>query len=470
MMTLEANRNCSSTRTTMAAVASRFRGESPLVLNGDFSYAAETPYEAARPETSRTNSSGSTTSEAGYAGRGAGYAGRGKDSGGGGGAERAVMANKGSRVRDGDSIAVADPRYAVRQGSIITLRERERLLDERERIVREREEAINHRFPASADDATATGCAGVGRSARDDATYFQSAVNYPRPPGPGKNEDATTMVMQRQLGGETHHHHQPRSDGPNYSASGTGGGNSNGNNNRPRSHRRQMSPRHRAEDEATLIAKCRALNSARRTAVAAKRRESTPNTPHRQLKQADYSQPRADLFPQSAANQNDARQSVANENGESPTTVPLQCSSAESRRRPESVRDNNRTGGHNDSTGQPNGHTGEHNGRTGKHNDHTGMSEQAGTDPTSGRPHDADGKGLEIRAVGAVVGRAPSRPTTAVAARRQGIRPQSRPLSAVTPRSSGDKRCATRGGRMIRSAGRAAGENMVREPKFVCEP
>ena len=176
-----------------------------------------------------------------------------------------------------------------------------------------------------------------------------------------------------------------------------------------------------------MIAKCRALHLARRTA-AIQRREPPPKTPHRQLNQAD-SQPRADLH-QSATNENDGK----------PPTFPLQCSSAEHRRRPETARENDRT------------------------------DSQFGNKPTTDPPYNADGKVIEIRAVGTVFGRAPSRPPTAGAAHRQGIRPQSRPLSAATARSNGETRCATREGRLIRPGGRGAGMKTVRRSKFGCVP
>lgn len=395
----------------MAAAAAKCRGESHLTLNGDFSPGAGTPYEAARPETSRTDSSGSSE---------AGYAGLGKDSGGGRdthGEVQQTMACSITRVRECDS-TLADPRHAFRQDSYV-LRERERLLDERERNVRDREDAINDRFPASAN--TAAGFTGVG-NALDDAKYFQSAIN-PHPPGsdtgPGTKRASSATVMQRHGGGTRQ---QSRPDVPTLPASGTGGNSgNNGSNSRPQTDRRQLSPRHRAEDEASLIARCRALHAARRTA-AAERRESSPKTPHTpnsQRKHAD-SQPLADLH-QSATNEND---------GMSPTL------SAENRRRLEFACEDDRA------------------------------DAQFGNEPTADLPHDADGKVTEIRAVGTVFGRAPSRPPTAGSAQRQGIRPQSRPLSAAISRRNGETRCATTGGRLVRTGGRGAGIKTVREPEI----
>lgn len=411
ILVLEAARKCAKTPPSMAAVAARCRGESHLTLNGELSPGAGAPYEAARPETSRTDSSGSSE---------VGYAGRDKDGGGGRDAQGEIqqtMACSGTRVKEGDS-TLADPRHAFRQGSNM-LRERERLLDERERNVREREDAVNDRFLASAD--TSAGFAGVGY-ALDDATYFQSAIN-PHPPGsdsgPGRKRASSATVMQRHGGGSRQ---QSRPDAPTLPASGTGGNRGkNGNNSRTQTDRRHFSPRHRAEDEASLIAKCRALHSARRTAVAERREPppKTPRTPNRQRKQAD-SQPLAD-FHQSATNENDGM----------PPTL-----SAEHRRRLEFACEDDRA------------------------------DAQFGNKPTADLPHDADGKVTEIRAVGTVFGRAPSRPPTAGGAQRQGIRPQSRPLSAAISRRNGETRCATTGGQLLRTGGRGAGIKTVRDPEI----
>ncbi|CAN0508018.1 unnamed protein product, partial [Ectocarpus sp. 8 AP-2014] len=244
------------TPAALAAAAARRRDNSPLVFNGDLvptpgvTGTAAQHAAAARPETSSTNSGGSS--------EGAGV-------GGGGGVGRG-----GSRQSSTGEVS---------------LREREKRLDAREAALRRREDAMmatdksDQVSPSSVtttNDAVDSGAATGGRAAA-----------RPRPPSRERERPASATALRRYMGNRRQQQQQQQrrsSSSRPASAAGRERGTMSGHNNdcRPTDANRirgapGASPRQR--EEADLIARCRALDAARRKAaatVAAGRQRSTP--------------------------------------------------------------------------------------------------------------------------------------------------------------------------------------------------
>ncbi|CAM9978688.1 unnamed protein product, partial [Ectocarpus fasciculatus] len=236
------------TPASLAAAAARRRDNSPLVFNGDVlptpGATAAQRAAAARPETSSTNSGGSS--------EGAGV---------GGGGER----GRSRQSSSGD----------------VSLREREKRLDAREAALRRREDAMiatgnsDQVSPANVtnDPAAANGGKAAAR---------------PRPPSRERERPASVTALRRYMGNRRQQHQQQQQRRCSSSRPASPAGRErctmSGHNNdgRPPNANRSRgapgtSPRQR--EEADLIARCRALDAARRKAaatVAAGRQRGAP--------------------------------------------------------------------------------------------------------------------------------------------------------------------------------------------------
>lgn len=267
----------------MAAMAASRRKEPPLTFSGDvvLSDAEATTHGALnalpsrspetsspRPETSSTNSSASSAT-----GRA-----RGSRDGGGGGQHGPLPVNASSGgggmgvggTGQGARVVVG----ARREGSgSDVLRERERQLDARERALREREDAIARQQQR----AVVTPGSNIG-GIRSGGAAGEVTNNAPAKSERQRLEAEVTKVRKGEVDGQRQPGRRAASvetRPPSSSSSSTECFSGNNDEDlRPESARNPLSRRSRAEGEASLIARCRALGAARRKAAASRRRSS----------------------------------------------------------------------------------------------------------------------------------------------------------------------------------------------------
>lgn len=240
---VEAARNgIKVTPAALAAAAARRRDSSPLVFSGDVDVppdAALLRSLSARPETNSTSSgSGSGgSSEARCGGRGQGSC--------------------GSRSGAGDG-----RRGGSRQSRCeSSLQKREQRLNEREAALRRREDAMA--VASVAGDANTTGM-----------------LTEPRPPRRERDRPASATALRRHGGNRQQEEKIRPGSQP---ASSPAGGSNDGRPKCARSSRDSLETSRAKKEEAALIARCRALGTARRKAAteATRRRESLEKAPTR---------------------------------------------------------------------------------------------------------------------------------------------------------------------------------------------
>ncbi|CBN75063.1 conserved unknown protein [Ectocarpus siliculosus] len=373
------------TPAALAAAAARRRDNSPLVFNGDLvptpgaTGTAAQHAAAARPETSSTNSGGSS--------EGAGVGG----GGGGGGVGRG-----GSRQSSTGEFS---------------LREREKHLDAREAALRRREDAIM--AADKSDQVSPASVTTTNRAVDSGAANGGRAAARPRPPSRERERPASATALRRYMGNRRQQQQQHRRSSSSRPASAAGRerGTMSGHNNdcRPTNANRSRgapgaSPRQR--EEADSIARCRALDAARRKAaatVAAGRQRSTPGD--RQHRPEDGVNRAAQAVPP-------RHPGTANDADKRPVSASLPSR--------EGVRQAGETG---TSTGRGDGNL------------------------TTGGPRaEASGKATGTEAAGGAE-RIPARPQSAASARRKA---DSRPPSGARPQSASSSRSAGGGARRPR--------------------
>lgn len=363
---------------TPAAMAASRRAKSPLAFSGDVRPDAEAtravPSAPSRPPDNPPCPENSSTNK--------GANGGGVDAGATGGGAREA----GARQEGSDSDA---------------LRERERRLDARERVLRELEDAMTNQQRAS-------GGAGVEASVR---------ANSRRPKSERERLEAEVAKVHQ---GEAC---SDRRRGPHVAAVETrppsfaGCFNSTSSKCRPESACSRLSLRSRAEGEASLIAKCRAVGVARRRAAADRRRHpsATTRSPSRPAAQQQQ-RPETVVTGRS---QNQAIR-VPESSGRPPTVpVPRKSTAVTATTAPSAPKEQRQ------------------------------RIETANLEATETCSVD----GLVV-----VEGRTPSRPQSANAARRGRTCPRPRPRSAASSRSNGAGSDEQRGGRL---GGLGAGRNGV---------
>lgn len=371
---------------TPAAMAASRRDKSPLAFSGDVRPDAEAtraapstpsrpPDSTPRPETSSANRGANGGGvDAGATGRGARVA--------------------GARQEGSDSD---------------TLRERERQLDAREHVLREREDAMTNQQRAS-------GGAAIEASGRADSR---------RPKSERERLEAEVAKVHQ---GEARRDRRP---GPHAAAVETrppsfaGCFNSTNSKCRPESTCSRLSLRSRAEDEGSLIAKCRALGVARRRAAADRRRHPSATTrpPSRPAAQQQQ-RPETVIVGRS---QNQATR-LPEKSGRPPTVpVPSKSTAVTAATAPSAAKEQRRR--------------------------------IEATNLEEAETCSVDGPVV-------VEGRTPSRPQSANAARRGRTYPRPRPRSAASSRSNGAGSDEQRGGRLRGLGAGINGVSAVRGPSM----